>query len=254
MVAGVDDLRAQLSGSSMEQFDARGLAMQRRLRRWLRAGVIPTLGLVTLACERGGVAVARASTSDATAADTGRRALARRDSIVRASPSYIVDSILPIDEELRRFQAGVGPAPDSFAYGASSRDGLVAAFVTAIERNDTTALARLVVNRREFAFLVYPTSPNVRPPYRQAPQLVWLQRSAVTNKSAARILERFGGRPLGFVGYQCAVAPTEQGENTLWDGCVVNRRLADASSSLRMFGPIIERGGRFKFLALSTGL
>ena len=236
----------------VKQCDARSQAMQRGLRRWLRAGLLPALGFGMLACERGGIPVARASTSDTATATSLARA--RHDSILRATPGYIIDSLLPVEEEIRRFQAQLGPEPQSFSYGAESRDALVEAFVTAIERNDTTALARLVVNRREFGYLVYPTSPNVSPPYRQAPQLVWLQRSAMTNKSASRILERFGGRPLGFLGYQCSPTPVQQGENTLWDGCVVSRRAGDASSSLRMFGPIIERGGRFKFLSLSTGL
>lgn len=238
----------------LEQLEARRHATQRTLRRWLRAGVVPAFGLATLACERGGVPIARASTSEAIGADTAAVARARQDSILRATPGYIVDSILPIEEQVGRFQAALGPAPKSFAHGAPSRDALVRAFVRAIEENDTTALVRLVVSRREFGYLVYPTSPNVRPPYRQAPQLVWLQRSSMTNKAASRLLERFGGRPLGVVGYRCPTPPATQGENALWDGCVVSRRAAGESSSLRMFGPIIERGGTFKFLSLSTGL
>jgi len=237
-----------------ELFEARRRVFQRALGTWLQASLVRALGLAALACEPGGAPVARASTSDAAVADTVQRALAREDSILRASPGYIIDSILPIDEEIRRFQAELGPAPESFSYGAASRDALVEAFVTAIERNDTTGLARLVVNQREFGYLVYPTSPNVRPPYRQAPQLVWLQRSALTNKSASRLLDRFGGRPLGVIGYECPRRPSIQGKNTVWDGCAVSRRAADESSTLRMFGPIIERDGRFKFLALSSGL
>lgn len=188
--------------------------------------------------------------------DADSSARARQDSVLRSSPGYVVDSILPVEEELRRFRADFGAAPEGFSFGASSRSALVAAFVQALERNDTTALARLVVNRAEFAYLVYPTSPNVRPPYRQSPHVVWLQRSTVTNKGAARLLDRFGGRPLTLVGHTCPALPVTQGPNTVWDNCVVSRAPAGAGdmTSLRMFGPIVAHGGRYKFLSLANGL
>ncbi len=135
----------------------------------------------------------------------------RQDSIVRARPGYIVDSILPVAEEIRRFNAKNGERPSGFAHGAATRSSLVSAFVSAIEQNDTTALARLVVDRNEFGYLVYPSSPNAAPPYRQSPDLVWTMRSAGTDKAARRLLARFGGRPLGFHGYSCPSRPERQG-------------------------------------------
>jgi hypothetical protein len=170
---------------------------------------------------------------------------------VRARPGYVVDSILPVDEEIRRFNATNGERPSGFAHGATTRSSLVKEFVGAIEKNDTTALARLVVDRSEFGYLVYPSSPNAAPPYRQSPDLVWTMRSAGTEKAAKRLLARFGGRPLGFHGYACPARPERQGDNTVWPGCVVR---SDAANELRMFGAIIERGGRFKFLSLTNGL
>jgi hypothetical protein len=170
---------------------------------------------------------------------------------VRARPGYIVDSILPVDEEIRRFNATNGERPSGFAHGAATRSSLVKEFVSAIEHNDTTALARLVIDRSEFGYLVYPSSPNAAPPYRQSPDLVWTMRSAGTEKAAKRLLARFGGRGLGFHGYSCPTRPEREGDNTLWSGCVVR---SDAAKELRMFGAIIERDGRFKFLALTNGL
>ena len=183
----------------------------------------------------------------------GRRA--SQDSIVRSSPGYVVDSIHSIEEDLRRFRADLGDSVAAFAFGAPSREALVRSFVRAIEQNDTTALARLVVNRREFAYLVYPTSPNTRPPYRQSPQIVWLQRSAVTNKGASRLLERFGGRPMGYAGYTCPTPAVLQGHNTIWETCLLRRSVGDGdTASVRLFGPIVARKGRYKFLSLVNGL
>ena len=178
----------------------------------------------------------------------------RHDSVVRARPGYIVDSILPVEEEIRRFQATIPRRPPAFRGGASSRAALVASFVRALEQRDRTALAGLLVDRAEFGYLIYPTAPNARPPYRQAPDLVWLARSAATDKGFTRLMSRFGGKPLHFVGFTCPDSAEQQGSNTLWSGCVVARSERGDTTRLRMFGSIVERDGRFKFLSLSNGL
>lgn len=221
--------------------------------------MIPTLGriatLLALAVAGGceGSPIRRAEASAAGSAFELERA--RQDSIVRSRPGYVVDSILPVEEEIRRFQATAGDRPAGLSGGAPSRSALVAAFVRAVEGNDTTTLARLVIDRGEFGHLIYPGSPNAKPPYRQSPEVVWLQRSASTGKGTSRLLARFGGRPLGFAGHSCPTPPDRQGTNTVWSGCVV-RRLDAAGDTirLRMFGPIVEHGGRFKFLSLTNGL
>lgn len=217
--------------------------------------LVAIVALASAACDRSALRLAEAASDSTVATERAMHERARQDTIVRSSPGYVIDSVLPVEEEIRRFQADLGEPPDGFAFGAASRSALVEAFMRAVERNDTTALARLVVNRKEFGYLVYPTSPNARPPYRQSPDVVWLQRAAGTNKGAGRLLGRFGGRPVGFVGYACPSPPMRQGENAVWEGCVVNRGVAGGDAvSLRMFGPIIERGGRYKFLSLANGL
>ena len=123
------------------------------------------------------------------------------------------------------------------------------------ERADSGALASLVVDKGEFAFLIYPTSPNASPPYRQSPQLVWLTRSAANAKAAARLLARFGGHSIQYVGFTCPEPATPHGANTLWAGCAVEL-LSSAGDTvpLRMFGPIVQRDGRFKILSLTNAL
>ena len=212
---------------------------------------------VALACD-GGSAVrsAAASTTDSTIArQRAEVARARHDSIVRARPGYIIDSILPVKEEIRRFQATIATRPTGFVDGATSRSALVASFVRALERNDTTALVRLVVDRAEFGYLIYPTSPNAKPPYRQSPELVWMSRTASTDKATTRLLSRFGGAPLGFAGVTCPDPAIREGANTLWSNCVVKRLTSSGDTGrLRMFGTIVSRDGRYKFLSLTNGL
>ena len=213
--------------------------------------------VATLACDgREAIRTAEASAPDSAA--LARRADAERirhDSIVRARPGYIIDSILPVDEEIRRFQATIPVRPTAFSDAARTRSELVARFVRALEKNDTTALRRLVIDRGEFGYLVYPTSPNTAPPYRQSPDLVWLFRSASTDKAVSRLFARFGGTPLGYTGFACPGAVDHQGANTLSSNCVVKRVTTEGDSArLRMFGAIVGRQGRFKFLSLANGL
>ena len=62
-------------------------------------------------------------------------ARARQDSINRALPGYVVDSILPIDEEIRRFAARIGGDPvTSFAHASASREALVRRIVRDVTR------------------------------------------------------------------------------------------------------------------------
>ena len=213
--------------------------------------------VAALACDgRSAIRNAEASAPDsATLARRAEAERARHDSIVRSRPGYIIDSLLPVEEEIRRFQATIAVRPATFSNAARSRSELVKQFVRALEQNDTTALVKLVVDRAEFGYLVYPTSPNVAPPYRQSPDLVWLSRSASSDKALSRLFSRFGGKPLRYSRFTCPDSSDRQGANTLWSECVVEGLdSAGTATRLRMFGAIIAREGRFKLLSLTNGL
>src|SRR5688572_26727647 len=101
----------------------------------------------------------RADSAATASADTVRAdsiARARQDSINRAQPGYIVDSILPVEEELRRFREAVGGAGvTTLANGSPSRDALVRRLVQAVAKQDSADLRAMSVTAREFADLVY---------------------------------------------------------------------------------------------------
>ncbi len=113
-----------------------------------RYGVL-IAAVATLACDgRDAIRTAEASAPDsATLARRAEAERARQDSIVRARPGYIIDSLLPVEEEIRRFQATIPVRPTAFSNAARSRSELVKQFVRALEQNDTTALRHLVVDR-----------------------------------------------------------------------------------------------------------
>jgi hypothetical protein len=168
-------------------------------------------------------------------------------------PTY-VDSIFPIEEEIRRFRAQVGTRAERLADGASSRDELVRTFIDALEAEDRAAIGRLALTPAEFIDLYYPHTRFTRRPYEMAPQLVWYQLENYGSKGLSRALDRFGGRDLDFRGYACETAAVE-GPNRVAGGCVVdvlNIRGERVTTSL--FGQIIEHGGVYKFINFANGL
>lgn len=195
---------------------------------------------------------ARSDSLSAALADSAGRV--RQDSINRAQPGYIVDSILPIDEEVRRFRAAVGgSAATALSGGAPSRDDLIARLAAAVSARDSAALRSLALSPREFIDLVYPSSPYTKPPYRQAPGLLWSQIQLPSGTGFVRLLERLGGKPLRVEALSCPGKPERQGDNLLHANCTV--RFASGDAPLRegrLFGTILERRGRFKFVSFAN--
>ncbi len=186
---------------------------------------------------------------DSIARDSAARA--QQDSINRTLPGYVIDSILPVEEMLRRFRAKIGGGPvAAFQRGSRSRDALVQRFVKAVVANDSVSLRAMQVNASEFAYLIYPESPNTKPPYTQDPALVWRSIQNPSESGFIRLVRRAGGVPVRLAGYECDPNAVRQGMNGFWANCRL--RLVGAggdTSTHRFFGTIVERGGQFKFMS-----
>jgi hypothetical protein len=176
---------------------------------------------------------------------------AHQDSINRATPGYVVDSILPVDEEMRRFGAAIGGQLVTRLAGASpSREALVRRFMKAVASNDSADLRAMALSAREFADLVYPESPYTHPPYRQSPALVWNQIQNPSASGFTRLVRRLGSQPLRYIDHRCDAKPDRAGRNLIWTNCFV--RVASPTgqtTSHRLFGSVIQRDGRFKFVS-----
>jgi hypothetical protein len=203
------------------------------------------------ACTAGGTDTARRATADSIRTDSIARA--RQDSINRAQPGYIVDSIFPVQEEIRRFRAAIGgTAVTALQGGATTREELIRRFVRAVAGADTTALRAMVVQVREFADLYYLDSPYARPPWRQPPGLAWSMIVTPSAEGLTAVLRRLGGQPLEYVSHACDAATTE-GAVRRHSGCVVTTRdAAGVVATSRLFGSIIERAGAYKFLSYTN--
>ncbi|HVZ48225.1 MAG TPA: hypothetical protein VG916_05550 [Gemmatimonadaceae bacterium] len=188
------------------------------------------------------------------AARTDSIARARQDSINRAQPGYVVDSVFPIAEEVRRFRAAIGGTPvTSLTAGETSRESLVRAVVAAAVAGDSAALVRLALTAREFADLVYPASPFARAPSQESPARVWMTIQNPSVSGRLRLVRRLGGLALAYVSHQCDAAPEHQGPNVLWTRCVVTLAAANgARETHRLFGTILERDGHFKVVSYTN--
>jgi hypothetical protein len=257
VVAGLDQLRNELTarvGSALTGFPrvvskpGKGAAKAPAAsfnvvpRRFPRLVIVLVLGLGA-ACDRPAVptvdAAPAAVPAPATPADTARN---------------VVDSILPVEEEIRRFRAQLSePLPTGLEHAAESLEQLVSEYLTALETRDAGALNKLVLSPGEFIELYYPHSQYTRPPYRQSPAFVWFLFEQNSNKGMTRALNRFGGRSLGHTGSECK--PREQQEkNRFWECALRLGRGTTDTASVRLFGTIIERAGRFKFVSYASDL
>jgi hypothetical protein len=169
-------------------------------------------------------------------------------------PGYVVDSIFPMEEMLRRFRADLGDPPVALVHGADSRDALVRQVVSALAERDSATLDRLRIDRAEFAWLYFPASPFATPPYELPPEVLWLQIGAESGKGLSRAL-RAGRGGASYLDHECDAAPRRSGAVVLWERCAVGWRNPDGTEErYRLFGSVLEHGGRFKLVSYANPL
>lgn len=173
------------------------------------------------------------------------------DTSYRTRPGYVIDSVLPVEEELRRFRVGLDAVPTALEGGARSREALVRRFFDALASADTATLRSMLLSRAEFAYLIYPSSPYTHEPYRQPPGLVWMQLRSATARGGTRLLER--ARGFQYLSHRCDAEPAREGQNALWRHCRAKVVTAPGDTTrMALFGVIVERDGRFKFASYDT--
>lgn len=171
-----------------------------------------------------------------------------------ARAAVTVDSARPASGALAQFRQSL---PETRVLGggfATDRDTLVARFVSALERADTSAFSPMMLDRAEFAWLYYETDPQAKPPYELPPELMWMQSMQQGERGIGRALARYGGRPLAFRGYTCE-RHEDRGSIEVWTDCRMDV-VSDggARMNVRLFGGIVEHAGRYKLLSFANEL
>jgi hypothetical protein len=181
-------------------------------------------------------------------------AACRRDMKRESSADSAATGAPSMDSLLRQFQAGI-PRPDSLNDTSPSTEGLTRRYLDAVARSDTLALRGMHISRAEYAYLYFPSSGMMKPPYELPPDVAWLLLRAESNKGIGSVIRRFGGRPLTFETVRCPGEPLREGRTTVWRDCVVRFRAGGGSVQERpLFAAIIEQDGRFKFFSYATPL
>jgi hypothetical protein len=161
----------------------------------------------------------------------------------------VVDSAVTVREALARFRADIHDVPTGLRGGGDSPEALTREVVRRLANADTSAFAGITVDRAEFAWLYYETSPLAKAPYELPPALMWFQLQQGNRTALFRLLRELGGRGLEYEGLVCDPDPLVQGENRLWSGCRARLAVDGESRELRLFGAMLERGGRVKMLS-----
>jgi hypothetical protein len=165
-----------------------------------------------------------------------------------------VDSVFPVEVMLARFRETL-PEVTVLTGGAGDREALARTFLSAVAAGDSTTLTGLLVNRSEYAWLIYPEHLYAKPPYELDPAIHWLQVQASSSKGLARVLERYGRQPLEFRSLACDVDTLQfTGSSSIraWAPCTVTYRGNDSTLTRRLFGTIVERDGVAKFLGYAN--
>ncbi len=165
-----------------------------------------------------------------------------------------VDSVFPIQEEVRRFRIGLSE-PSGLTGGASSAEELTDTFIRRLSAGDTLGLAELALTREEFAWLYYLHTIYTSPPYELSPALVWFQLQNRSSRGLNRALQRYAGEELHHSGLRCPDQGEAFGEGWIHHGCAVLGRLPDGTEvEERLFGSILALDGRYKLVGFSNEL
>lgn len=170
-----------------------------------------------------------------------------------ARPGDVIDSILPMAEYQRRFREGLVEVT-ALDGGAESPEALARRFLEAVGARDTAALRRMALTRAEFAWLLFPDHRYSEPPYELDPAIFWLQLTAESGKGLERVLQRYGGAALTFQRLECSTDTLQllRGPTSLLGPCTVRYRTTDSTITRRLFGSVIARDGRVKFVSYAN--
>ena len=184
---------------------------------------------------------------------SSKPAVSSADSAPGRKPGDKIDSILPMTEYVRRFRVGVD-APAALRGGATTRDALARDYLAALARRDTTALAGMLVSRGELAWLIFPDHRYAAAPYELDPAILWGQLTHANSKGLTRAMQRYGGVPMALLALECSrdTLQLTRGPARLWGPCTVRYRAGDSTLTRRLFGSILERDGRAKFLSYAN--
>lgn len=173
------------------------------------------------------------------------------DSLTK-TPGYVVDSIFPMEEMVRRFQAESGDAVSALSGGERSMDALLRRYWALLVDGDTLAMTPLVASQREFAYVYFPDSRELTDGV--PPAISWLMLSSNSGRGLTRALREAGlseAEPRGTV---CQPLELAGGRSRIIGPCAVIRTRGGQRDTLWFVKHVIERDGIFKLMSFANDL
>ena len=132
-------------------------------------------------------------------------------------------------------------------HAESSPELLTVAVLEALEKRDEARLRQLALSEREFREIVWPELPAAKPERNLPFSLVWSDLRVKSDAALAGTLQEYGGRKLVLSDIWFR-AGTEQYQSYIVYRIPTLRVIDEAGidHEIRLFGSILERGGRFK--------
>lgn len=146
-----------------------------------------------------------------------------------------------------------GPSSRPLANTEASPSALASAILDALTRRDADRLQALALDEREFREHVWPELPASRPERNLPISYVWGDLNQKSQASLGRVLAAQGGKGYALVSLAFSAGTTPYKTFVVHRKAVVTvRDGAGAQTDLRLFGSVIEQGGRFKVFSFVT--
>ncbi len=172
---------------------------------------------------------------------------------LRKIPGYIVDSIFPPVEALRRFRVASGTSqPTQLSDGDTTILALFTGYVDALRARDSIAVLRFALTRQEYAWLYYDASPEQTSGL--VPQAAWAMMESRSNVGLGRAASRVSALGAARV-VKATCGPTRVllPEAELVGPCtVVLEAPGGVRTPLPLSRMVMRQGGRVKMVSFAN--
>lgn len=184
-------------------------------------------------------AVAAAALCVAAACGSERSPEARAEG--ESSPERPAESAVP----------GAASAP--LAGSRATPEGVARLALERLAAGDREALLAIALSETEFREVVYPELPASRPERNTSADFVWSSLHQKSRNSLAFTLDRYAGQRLELVAVDFLGETTDYGSYRVHRKTALTVQRPDGTKTVvRLFGSMIERGGRYKIFSFVT--
>lgn len=146
--------------------------------------------------------------------------------------------------------AACGRAPVALSPAFQSKDATVEAFLAALASRDRATLEAITLNEREFRRGIWPALPASEPNVGMPPDYVWADTAQKNAGYLSQLLSEHGGIPYTLVVATFAGETSDYGAFRVHRKTVLDVRGPAGPVTLRLFGSMVESGGRWKIYSL----